>query len=169
MQRSDFNQTISRHSFQNNENDTQYINFVIINKNTIEVYYKIKCHKPIRKNLKVKRYNKYSIIIENENENENENIEMKLCILINLQNKMWGIQKITHDNNIITLTIDIILLNIYKLKFHDIFTARSILNGTKINLYIFLVFYVICWIFHILLLIFFYHMHYKNNFHNVFS
>ncbi len=49
------------------------------------------------------------------------------------------------------------------------FTARSILNGIKINLYIFLVFYVICWIFHILLLIFFYHMHYKNNFHNVFS
>jgi hypothetical protein len=47
------------------------------------------------------------------------------------------------------------------------FTARSILNGTKINLYKFWAFYVIYLTFHISFLIFSYHMHYKNNFHNV--
>lgn len=49
------------------------------------------------------------------------------------------------------------------------FTARSILNGTKINLYKFWAFYVIYLTFHISFLIFSYHMHYKNNFHNVLS
>jgi hypothetical protein len=48
------------------------------------------------------------------------------------------------------------------------FTARSNLNETKINLYIFLGFYVIyCLNFLSWLLIYFYRKHYKNNFHNV--
>ncbi len=49
----------------------------------------------------------------------------------------------------------------------DIFTARSILNETKFNLCKFWLFYVIYLCFYTLFLIVFYHMHYKNNFHNV--
>ena len=55
---------------------------------------------------------------------------------------------------------------IQNFQYYITFTARSILNETKINLYKFLVFYVIyCLNFLSWLLIYFYHKHYKNN-HN---
>jgi len=67
----------------------------------------------------------------------------------------------------VSLEDEIDCIKLYSKKNLD-FTARSNLNETKINLYIFLGFYVIyCLNFLSWLLIYFYRKHYKNNFHNV--
>ena len=100
---------------------TKYLDFKIIDNDTIEMYYEITEHILTVKNVDVKRYNEHSFIVT---VNGNELIFHHYKI--NFRNKLWELRCVRCNESKITLTINIISINPDRLIFDDIFARGKI-------------------------------------------